>query len=367
MAAPTAQHPPAHPATQEAVVTGVLDMRQSGTLDSILPELARSKVVFVGEQHDNYGHHLAQLDIIQRLHALNPQIAIGMEMFQQPYQSFVQDYVDGRVSEREMLQGSEWYERWRHDYRLYQPILEFARQQGIPVIALNLQREITDKVARSGLTVLTEQERQHLPRKIDKRDQEYESRLRQIYHQHPHRDGSKFENFHEVQLLWDESMAQQVADYVKAHPQKQMIALVGSGHLMYGSGVPNRVKRETGAIQSIVLPYDGLPVRPGLTDFLIYPPSAQLPPRGLMGVMMEEHENGVLVEQVVPDGVAAAAGIKQGDILQKIDQQKITNPADVRLEMLGKQPGDKVTLSVLRKRWLLGDKVLEFEVVLGGE
>jgi len=367
MAQPAKQHPHPHQMPVAEATTRALDLRQSASLDSILPELSSSRVVFVGERHDSYGHHLAQLDIIKRLYALNPQISIGMEMFQQPYQAFLDDYLAGKLDEKAMLQGTQWYERWRHDYRLYQPVLQFARQQGIPLIALNMQRELTDKVAKSGLNGLSEQDKGRLPRNIDKSDLSYEYRLRQIFHQHPHREGREFNHFLEVQLLWDESMAQQVSDYLKANPDQQMVVLAGSGHLMYGSGIPNRVKRELGAKQVIVLPYDDLPVKPGITDFLIYPATATLPPRGLMGVMMEAFDGGVKLDQVLPDGAAAAAGIKRGDVLQQIDHQQIASPADVRLHMLGKQPGDKVLLGILRKRWLTGEKALEFEVELGGE
>lgn len=364
MAQPAEQQ---HQASSHDAPTGALDLRQSTNLEGILPELARARVVFVGERHDSYAHHLAQLDIIKRLHQLNPQIAIGMEMFQQPYQSFLDDYVAGGISEKEMLQGTEWYERWRHDYRLYQPVLQFAREQKIPVVALNLQRELTEKVAEFGVAGLSEQDQARLPRNIDKSDQAYESRLRQIFNHHPQREGREFDHFLEVQLLWDEGMAQQVSDYLKANPDRQMIVLAGSGHLMYGSGIPNRVERELGAEQFIVLPYDDLPVKPGITDFLIYPAMAGLPPRGLMGVMMEPLDNGVRIEQVVPEGAAEAAGIKKGDLLQQIDQQQIGSSADVRLYMLDKQPGDRVKLTVLRKRLLLSPKTLEFEVELGGE
>ena len=68
----------------------------------------------------------------------------------------------------------------------------------------------------------------------------------------------------------------------------------------------------------------------------------------------------------MPDGAASAAGVKKGDILQQIDQQQVGSPADVRLQMLGKEPGDTVTLTVLRKHLLFGPKTLEFEVELQG-
>ena len=360
------EHPHPHQTASNGTETRALDLRRSSSLEAIMPELARARVVFVGERHDSYGHHLAQLDVIKRLHQLNPKIAVGMEMFQQPYQQFLDDYVAGSISEKEMLRGTEWYERWRHDYRLYQPVLQYAREQGIPVIALNLQREITDRVAESGIDGLSEQDKASLPRTIDKTDKAYESRLRQVYHQHPPREGREFSHFLEVQLLWDEGMAQQVSDYLKANPERQMIVLAGSGHLMHGSGIPNRVRRELGAEQFTVLPYDNQQVVPGITDFIIYPEMAWLPPRGLMGVMMEPADGGVRIGELVPDGGASAAGVKKGDILQQIDQQQVGSPADVRLQMLGKEAGDTVKLTVLRKHLLFGPKTLEFEVELQG-
>ena len=110
----------------------------SSSLQGIIPGLADKRVVFVGESHDRYDHHLAQLEIIRSLHALHPRLAIGMEAFQQPFQTVLDDYIAGRLSEREMLRDSEYYTRWRFDYRLYAPILRYAREHQLPVVALNL-------------------------------------------------------------------------------------------------------------------------------------------------------------------------------------------------------------------------------------
>ena len=59
----------------------VLDLRNLPNLADIIPELSRKRVVFVGESHANYGHHLSQLEIIRRLHEANPelfQFALGV-------------------------------------------------------------------------------------------------------------------------------------------------------------------------------------------------------------------------------------------------------------------------------------------------
>ena len=53
---------------------------------SLSETLAQNRVVFVGEMHDRYDHHLNQLAVLQALHQKNPNIAIGVEWFQQPFQ-----------------------------------------------------------------------------------------------------------------------------------------------------------------------------------------------------------------------------------------------------------------------------------------
>ena len=46
-------------------------------LDKFAAQLATKQVVFVGEEHTRYDHHLNQLEIIKRLHELDPNVAIA--------------------------------------------------------------------------------------------------------------------------------------------------------------------------------------------------------------------------------------------------------------------------------------------------
>ena len=43
---------------------------------------------------------------------------------------------------------------------------------------------------------------------------------------------------------------------------------------------------------------------------------------------------------------------------------KIEDIEDVKISMVDKQQGDSIKIKILRKRFLLGDKVLEFTVAL---
>jgi uncharacterized iron-regulated protein len=344
----------------------VLDLRNIPKVDDIIPELLQQRVVFVGEAHTTYGHHLNQLEIIKRLHEADADIAIGMEFFQQPFQQYLDAYGKGDLSEKGMLAKTEYYERWVYDYRLYQPILNYAREHGIPLIALNLPKEITRKVAEEGIDALSEEQKAQIPADIDDSDEIYRTRMKEIFEQHPHRAEQDFERFLQVQLLWDEGMAKRAADYLISNPEKKMVVLAGIGHVANGYGIPDRVKRRAQVNGLTVLPWGSVEVRPGIGDFLLFPEDAQLPPKGYLGVILGDKEGrGVEIQELVPDGSAQKAGMKKGDRVIALDGQTMNKAADIKVAMFDKKPGEKVSLKVLRKRFLLGDKEFMLDLELG--
>jgi uncharacterized iron-regulated protein len=344
----------------------VVELKKAPGFNELIPKLLSKQLILIGETHTNYGHHLNQLEIIRRIHAEFPDIAIGMEMFQQPYQPQLDAFIKGDLSESKLIGESGWYKRWGYDYRLYRPVLDFALKNHIPVVALNISTEMKERVSEVGLEGLDEQERQQLPAEIDRSDQAYEQRLRKIYDQHPQMKKEDFDRFVDVQLLWDESMAAQAAAWLQAHPGKKMILLAGSGHLIFGSGIPNRVTRRTPVDSAIVLPADGLEVTREIADFVIYPPAAALPKAGLMGLYLEDVDNGVKISGLGGNSSAAKAGVKQDDVIQMLNGKKIATLSDIKIELLDKPPGEEVSLGVSRKGVLWGDKMQEFTFELGG-
>jgi uncharacterized iron-regulated protein len=187
-------------AVADATVRKAFDLRNGMELESVVTKASSAQVIYVGESHDSYADHLTQLEIIRLLHAQNPNIAIGMEQFQQPFQSVLDGYIQGKLSEKELVRQSEWMERWKFDYRLYRPILSFAREHGIPVIALNIAKEIIGKVSKDGIEGLPEEDKGKIPSDIDYSDEKYRERLEKIYQQHPHKNKNGFERFLLVQL-----------------------------------------------------------------------------------------------------------------------------------------------------------------------
>lgn len=211
--------------------------------------LSQARVVYLGETHDQPDDHSAQLTIIQTLHSLNPNLIIGMEMFQRPYQVALDRYLARTTTETELQEQSQYKKRWGYSWELYAPILRFALAKQIPIIALNTPTEVTRKVARQGLESLTLEDRRFIPpqSEIHLSPNTYRERLRQVY-QEIHQGSSNsenFERFFQAQVLWDETMAERIVQSLQQNPQSLVVVLVGQGHLLYGDGIPSRVTRRT--------------------------------------------------------------------------------------------------------------------------
>lgn len=242
---------------------------QTYTNQEILQQLVKAKVVYLGETHDSAEDHQAQLKIIREMQRQNRKIAIAMEMFQRPFQSAIDNYLAGKLTEQQLVQQTEYDRRWRFPWEYYAPILRFAKENQLPVLALNTPSEVTRKVARQGLESLTAEEKKHIPpiSEIRTDNAEYRQLLLEVYQQHQKAEqgnSTAFERFLQAQVLWDETMAEKIAEFVKANPDYQVVVLAGKGHIIYGYGIPSRVERRLGVgkvkVRSVLLNSSDNPV-----------------------------------------------------------------------------------------------------------
>jgi uncharacterized iron-regulated protein len=331
-------------------------------LDGLVSQLAAKRVVFVGEIHDRYDHHLNQLEIIQRLHALDPNLAIGVEYFQQPFQQQVDDYIAGKISEHDFLRETEYFSRWGYDYRLYAPIFRYAREQHIPVRALNVPNALASRIAQVGIAGLSQSEHTYLPKEIEPADDAYKERLREAFEGHPSMKPGAFDHFVEAQLTWDEGMAESAAAYLNANPGRRMVILTGAGHVEFGTGIPKRLERRTKATYAIVL--NGEEIAPHIANYFLLSERKDLPPAGSLGVNLKDQGEECRVSSLLPGGAGQKAGLRKGDVVVAIDGQPVKTIADVHLAIWDKTPGDRVHVEVRRKRFLSGATPRGVEVEL---
>lgn len=222
-----------------------------GDRQRLLQKIETANIIYLGETHDSVADHQAQLGIVEALQRKTPKMAIALEMFQKPYQFALDGYLNHKLSEAELLEQTQYKKRWGFDWEFYAPILRFAKAKRIPVLALNTPTEITRKVARSGLEALSADDFQWIPPRseIDLSSASYRKRILETYESFHQGKGNSdsFERFFQAQVLWDETMAVAISQYWLKHPNRQIVVLVGQGHILFGEGIPSRVARRLNA------------------------------------------------------------------------------------------------------------------------
>ena len=335
------------------------------SVPEIVSRVADKTIVYVGEKHDQYGDHLLQLEMVRDLHQRYPKLAIGMEMFQRRYQNALDEYISGAVNTQTFLKKSHYLDTWRFNYHLYEDILQYAREQKIPVVALNQANELVSKVASQGLAKLTPEEKAQIPVEMDLGDKAYKERLRGVFEMHqsdfPGDTALRnFEYFYEAQILWDETMAETIANFLKDRPAFHLVVLAGSGHLAYGSGIPKRAYRRIAKDYTIVLPDPGELPDPGMADFIVFPNKLDAPEEAKLGVILDTSNGQFVVADLVEGGGAQKAGLEKGDILLAVGGVGVKDLDDLKAYLATKYVGDTVKVRVRR------DKAeLEFMVKLG--
>ena len=82
------------------------------------------------------------------------------------------------------------------------------------------------------------------------------------------------------------------------------------------------------------------------------------PTRPWLGLYSQPMGGHIVVAGVVPGGPAEKSGLKEGDIILKVETQEIRSRAELYREMWKKKPGERISLRILRE-----DESLDLAVV----
>lgn len=217
------------------------------TEPALWQELALSRAVCLGEQHNSPAHHFAQRRALEEIAARSTSehrvFAVGFEMFQLPYQAALSGFVGGSLPEGQFLIDSEYKERWGFDFSLYRPLLEAARDFSLQALALNAPKELTRKVGRTGLGSLDAGEKEHLP-ELDLANPDHKAYFEAAMSEHPMPSGGpKLEDMYAAQVIWDETMAQTASTWLShAGESSRLMVFAGAGHC-HKTAIPGRITR----------------------------------------------------------------------------------------------------------------------------
>lgn len=327
----------------------VVDLKSTTKLSDLIATLSQERVVYVAETHLEYTDHLMQLEIIKGLYQQNPDLVIGVEWFQQPFQEHLDQFIAGKISETELLKRTKYFNRWRFDWRLYRPIVQFAAKNNIPLIALNASKELTDAIKKSGINGLNKEMKAQLPSSYDFSNKKYQALLKTIFNTHPGpKKEEDFQRFQEIQLTWDESMAEKISNHLKQHQQQRMVVLAGRGHIESRFGIPNRVEKATGIKGKVILVGQQEVSNRNAADYILFAKRKHLPAAGLIGAMLDTKGKMIKITAFSKKSKAPKAGVKKEDAIVQIDEHVIGNYVDLKLALMGKSPGDTIKLGIDR-------------------
>ncbi|HEU0029019.1 MAG TPA: ChaN family lipoprotein [Kofleriaceae bacterium] len=246
--------------------------------------LSKARAVCVGEEHPNPHHHWVQLHVVRELGkrlGKDGKLALGLEMVQKPFQGPLDDYAAKRIDAETMRSRTGWEDRWGYDYSFYGPTFDAAIAVGGQLLALNAPKELVKKVSRQGLESLAPDEKAQVPElklddaahrawfdnlmaemggasahsskgsddnphKKDDKNGAPDPNASKDKPANPHTGGApampSADRIYTVQVLWDETMADGSAKWLKAHPNGKLVILAGNGHC-HDTAIVNRLKR----------------------------------------------------------------------------------------------------------------------------
>lgn len=233
------------------------------TLDDVVRAMAAQQVVFIGETHDDPTAHLLELELLKAAadaHGGSRPVALSLEFFERDVQLPLDEYLAGRISETSFRSDARPWPRYQADYR---PLVEYAKERGLAVIAANAPRRYVTKVTREGrasLSELSDQAKAFLPPlpygqpSPAYRDQ-WIAVISAVMEQEGTRCGVPVErapappgshrnmgNQLDAQVLWDAAMADAIARHLAGRRDALVLHMVGGFHVERGTGTPEQLQ-----------------------------------------------------------------------------------------------------------------------------
>jgi uncharacterized iron-regulated protein len=154
-------------------------------------------------------------------------IALSLEMFEQDNQVALNDYLAGFIPEDRF---SKDVRLW-NNYKDYRPMIEYAKQNNITVIAANPPRRYVSMVSRRGmrsLDSLSKESKKFLPPlPYDTLVGRYREKFMETMKGSP---GGGGPNIYYSQSLWDAGMSYSIYKFLKKHKHQKVFHCVGRFH-----------------------------------------------------------------------------------------------------------------------------------------
>jgi uncharacterized iron-regulated protein len=335
----------------------------------LLNDLHKRPVVMLGETHTSAEHHKWQLHVLSALYGRNQNMVIGFEAFPRALQPILDRWTRGEFSKDEFIELTRWNEVWGYDPDIYMPLFDFARMHRIPMLALNVERSLIQKISRYGLASIPIDQRRGIS--TPKSPSEgYTKSLTNTFEMHSNIykkdatlnkvDNKKLANFIEAQTFWDRAMAEAIAQARISGDNPLVVAIVGSGHVEYGYGISHQLTNLGISNGAVLLPWnmglscdglktlEGLPVAHAVFGVDTFTEQKK-PYRPQLGVQIKTAVQGVIIIEVTDGSVAASEGLQRDDVIIQAAGTKINKSKELVKIIRNQAPGTYLPLRIVRE------------------
>lgn len=119
---------------------------------ALLSEAKKADIVLFGELHDNPVIHWLQKELTKDLFAdKKDKLVLGAEMFEVDDQIAINEYLEGRISEKTLKDEVKLWTNFATDYK---PLLDFAKTNKLKFVAANIPRRYANMVYSRGTACL---------------------------------------------------------------------------------------------------------------------------------------------------------------------------------------------------------------------
>ena len=180
--------------------------------DAFIDRIAGADVLFLGEQHDNTTCHELQHWTTLALAERRP-VALSLEQFESDVQASLDSYLAGDITEAAFLGESRPWSNYAEHYR---PTVEWARAEGVPVIAANIPRPLARKVSRGRWEELGVIGDPNSPWALNVEEPAYRARFEEAMGNHGGTESADLDDWFAAQCVKDDRMAESIAAHLKA-------------------------------------------------------------------------------------------------------------------------------------------------------
>ena len=348
------------------VLDGITDTRTGDLLTprELAERLADTRILFIGEDHTDMDFHRVQARVLEELHRAGREVMVGLEMFPYTRQDILDEWGGGSLTEEEFVESSDWYGNWGYRWDYYRLIFLFARDNGIPMFAVNIPRDHVRTVRTEGFEGLSAEQAAHMPESVNTDSDEHRQLFRAYFEDddalHVNISEEQGEGMFRAQCTWDAAMGFNARMALQRYGGEDaiMVVLIGAGHATYGLGAERQIRDAfDGQIRSLVpVPIrdgDNQPVdhvRASYAHFVWGVPPEIEPEYPSLGVSLAGAlgSDPMKVIQVSDDSVAQRAGILVGDVLLDLDQHRLDSGVALRKQIAGYDWGDSAVLRLER-------------------